>query len=211
VAGSQRGAVAGLGCRAAGIAPTLYLVAVAAAALTACGLVGLAASEPWLFPSLGPTVMVLVERPRAAAAAPRNVLLGHLAGIAVGWLCLALTGLLHAPPAITAGLSGVRIVAAVLSVALTILVLLALRAPHAPAVATTLIVSLGILRTGPQLLTIVLAVLLVLAVVWLLDLAVRTRRPAPGGGDRWSRCGGPPGPFRDRGGGHRLARASRRT
>jgi len=57
VAGSQRGAVAGLRRRAAGIAPTLYLVAVAAAALTACGLVGLAASEPWLFPSLGPTVI----------------------------------------------------------------------------------------------------------------------------------------------------------
>jgi len=59
-------------------------VAVAAAALTACGLVGLAVSGPWLFPGLGPIVMVLVERPRAAAAAPRNVLLGHLAGIAVG-------------------------------------------------------------------------------------------------------------------------------
>ncbi len=155
--------------------PTLYPVAVAAVALTACGLVGLAASAPWLFPSLGPTVMVLVERPRAAAAAPRNVLLGHLAGIAVGWLCLALTGLLHAPPAITAGLSGVRIVAAVLSVALTILVLLALRAPHAPAGATTLIVSLGVLRTGPQLLTIVLAVMLVLAVVWLPGPAGRPR------------------------------------
>jgi len=42
-------------------------------------------------------------------------------------LCLALTGLRHAPPAITTGLSGVRIVAAVLSVALTILVLLAVR------------------------------------------------------------------------------------
>jgi len=77
---------------------------------------------------------------------------------------------------LTAGLSGVRIVAAVLSVALTIAVLLALRAPHAPAGATTLIVSLGILRTGPQLLTIVLAV------VWLLDLVARTRRPPAGGG-----------------------------
>ena len=84
MAGSQRGAVAGLRRRAAGIMPTLYLVAVAAAALTACGLVGLAVSGPWLFPGLGPIVMVLVERPRAAAAAPRNVLLGHLAGIAVG-------------------------------------------------------------------------------------------------------------------------------
>jgi len=109
------------------------------------------------------------------------VLLGHLAGIAVGWLCLALTGLLHAPPAITAGLSGGRIVAAVLSVALTILVLLAVRAPHALAGATTLIVSLGVLRTGSQLLTIVLAVLLVLAVVWLLGLVARTRRPPAGG------------------------------
>jgi len=80
------------------------------------------------------------------------------------------------------GAVGGRIVAAVLSVALTILVLLALRAPHAPAGATTLIVSLGILRTGPQLLTIVLAVLLVLGVVWLLDLAVGIRRPPAGGG-----------------------------
>jgi len=159
--------VAGLR-RRAGVAPTLYPVAVAAAPLTACGLVG--ASEPWLSPSLGPTVLVLVERPRAAAAAPRNVLLGHLAGIAVGRLCLALTGLLHAPPGMTAGLSGVRIVAAVLSVALTIAVLLALRAPHAP----TMIVSLGILRTGPQLLTIVLAV------VWLLDLVCQDPQAASG-------------------------------
>ncbi len=127
MAGSQRGAVAGLRRWAAGIAPTLYLVAVAAAALTACGLVGLAVSGPWLFPGLGPTVMVLVERPPRGSSRASQRAAGSSGRDRGRVLCLALTGLRHAPPAITAGLSGVRIVAAVLSVALTILVLLAVR------------------------------------------------------------------------------------
>jgi len=79
-----------------------------------------------------------------------------------------------------------RIVATVLSVALTMPVLLVVRAPHAPAGATTLIVSLDILRTGAQLLTIVLAVVLVLIVVTLLNLA--TGKGSPRVSDRANLC-----------------------
>ncbi len=78
-----------------------------------------------------------------------------------------------------------RIVAAVLSVALTMLVLLVVRA-HAPAGATPLIVSLDILRTGIQLLTIVLAVVLVLIVVTLLNLA--TGKGSPRVSDQANLC-----------------------
>jgi CBS domain-containing membrane protein len=54
--------------------------------------------DPLIFPSLGPTAFLLFHRPLAKAASPRNALLGHLLGILAGWLSLAVTGLIHAPP-----------------------------------------------------------------------------------------------------------------
>jgi CBS domain-containing membrane protein len=86
-----------------------------------------------------------------------------------GYLALLVTGLSQAPPATQQGLTVPRIVAACLSLAVTALVLQILHLPHPPAGATTLLVSLGILTTPIQLLTIVLSVLLITIVMTMIN------------------------------------------
>jgi CBS-domain-containing membrane protein len=156
-----------------------YAALVSLVALGVAGVVGLALRQPWLFPSLGPTLMVIAETPRQPAARPRNVLVGHLVGVAAGYLALVVTRTTQAPPVIQTGVTVTAVVAAGLSVALTSLALQALRTPHPPAGATTLIVSLGLLSAPAELGTIVLAVLLVTVVATALNrlagVGVRSR------------------------------------
>ena len=104
--------------------------------------------------------MLLSETPETPSAHPRNVIVGHAVALATGWVALTATGLLHHPAALQEGISTPRIVAAALSLALTALALQLLHTPHPPAGATTLIVSLGLLKTGGQLLVMMTAVLL---------------------------------------------------
>lgn len=119
--------------------------------MIAAGLVALCSAEPMLFPSLGPTVIMCIERPMATGSAPRNVWLAHAGGLVAGWLSLALFGLLDASSAFALGVQGARIGAAALSLTLTVAIMRLVRAPHPPAGATTLIVSLGLLSSVADL------------------------------------------------------------
>jgi CBS-domain-containing membrane protein len=120
--------------------------------------VALLSGEPFIFPSLGPTAFLFFYTPRAPAASPRNAILGHLIGAIAGWLSLAVFGLLYAAPSMTAGVTTARVGAAALSLGLTSGAMVLFRAPHPPAGATTLIVSLGILRTPAELAVLMAAV-----------------------------------------------------
>lgn len=119
-----------------------------------------ATGSPFVFPSLGPTAFLFFYTPLAASAAPRNTIFGHLIGAVSGYLSLLLFGLSEAAPALTTGVTVVRVGAAALSLGLTSGLMVWLRVPHPPAGATTLIVSLGILRTPGQLAVLMLAVVL---------------------------------------------------
>ncbi|WP_347107531.1 HPP family protein [Paenarthrobacter sp. S56] len=152
-----------------------YAAVLSAIVLAAAGLLGLATHLPWLFPSLGPTVMLFFESPGEKSSSPRNALIGHGIGLLVGAACLYALGLQDATPAPVGGLSPQFVLSAVLSVALTSLLLMLAKAPHPPAGATTLIVSLGILHSPVQLLTMAGAILLVTALGWALNLALGTR------------------------------------
>lgn len=132
--------------------------------LAISGVVGLAIEQPYLFPSLGPTVMLFFESPKQPAASAKHAILGHLVGILVGAACLYGFGLGDDPAVTEQGLKLARVVAAALSVALTALLLRAIRSPHPPAGATTLLVSLGVLKSSTELVTMMLAVLLVTVV-----------------------------------------------
>ena len=145
------------GGRALGV----WAAVVAGVALAVAGLVGVLLHQPWLFPSLGPTLMVILETPSQPSAHPRNVLVGHAVGVAAGFLALVVTGLRTAPSVVQAGPDGRRVAAAVIALAVTVLVLQLLRTPHPPAGATTLIVGLGILKTPGDLAIIMLSVVLV--------------------------------------------------
>jgi CBS-domain-containing membrane protein len=137
-----------------------------ALAVTVAGAVALVAHQPWLFPSLGPAVMLHVEKPRAPESSPRNTLVGHAVALLAGYGFLVACGLIGHRSVLEEGVSMPRIVAAAGSLAVTAVVLLMLNASHPPAGATTLIVSLGLLHTPVQLLVAACSVVLVTAVDW---------------------------------------------
>lgn len=132
-------------------------------AIAAMSLVALLTGEPFVFPSLGPTAFLLFYTPLTPAASPRNTLAGHAIGAAAGYLALAVFGLLHDPPALATSVTAARAGAAGLSLGLTSGAMVWAGVPHPPAGATTLIVSLGILREPDQLAVLMVAVVLLVA------------------------------------------------
>jgi len=127
---------------------------------------------PFVFPSLGPTAFLLFATPLLPAASPRNTMLGHAIGIACGYGALWATGLAHSPPAMVTGVNWDRVVAAALSLGATGALMMLFNAPHPPAGATTLIVSLGIVTRPFHLAVIEVAVaLLVLQAIAINRLA----------------------------------------
>lgn len=118
----------------------------------------LATGAPFIFPSLGPTAFLLFYSPTQPAASPRNTLGGHLIGVLAGYLALVLFGLTERGPALAEGVHWTNVAAAALSLGLTSGAMVWCKVPHPPAGATTLIVSLGILRAPWQLAVLMLAV-----------------------------------------------------
>jgi CBS domain-containing membrane protein len=134
------------------------LLTVAFAALLAW-----AFDEPLIFPSLGPTAYLFFETPMAEAASPRNTIIGHGVAVLSALLALVAFGVLDADSAFEAGVTPARAGAIALSVALTGGLLRLLRAAHPPALATTVIVSSGLLTQAPELASIAGGVLIVTA------------------------------------------------
>lgn len=117
---------------------------VVGALLAAVGLIGLAAGQPWLFPSLGPTAYLVAEEPGKPSSRFYNTVVGHLVGFAAGVAAVLLLGASAAPSVLAdKELAAVRVGAAALSGVLTMLGLSLLRASHPPAAATMLLVALG--------------------------------------------------------------------
>lgn len=135
-----------------------------AVALVVAGTVALLTRQPWLFPSLGPAVMLHVEQPDKPESSPRNTVIGHLVALLAGYAMLVVTGLADNPSALQEGFSVPRIIAAAGALAITAAVLVLLNAAHPPAGATTLIVGLGLLKTPTQLVIVFAAVVLVTVV-----------------------------------------------
>jgi CBS domain-containing membrane protein len=154
--------------------------------LIAIGIMALAAlvtGQPFVFPSLGPTAFLLFYTPLLPASSPRTTLGGHAIGAAAGYLALVVFGLTDAAPALATNVTGARVGAAALSLGLTSGAMVWARVPHPPAGATTLIVSLGILREPEQLAVLLLAVALLvlqgLVINRLAGIPYPTWRPAP--------------------------------
>lgn len=136
-----------------------------ASAITAALLAGLAhvSREPFIFPSVGPTIFILFFAPLSVQAAPRNTIGGQAIGIACGYLALITFGLQDASADIF-DLSTPRIGAAIMALSLTLGLMVWTGLVHAPAGATTLIVALGLVHTIPHLLILFGAVVLVVII-----------------------------------------------
>jgi len=121
--------------------------------------VAMISHTPFIFPSLGPTAILLFYTPLSPTASPRHTVYGHAVGILCGYGSL-LVGLHHAPPAVAVGVDSRRIMAAALSLAFTGALMILFKVAHPPAGATTLIISLGIVTEPFHLLVIEIAVVL---------------------------------------------------
>ncbi len=129
--------------------------------LLAVGVLGLAAHQPWLFPSLGPTAYFQAVTPEHPATRFYNIFVGHLVGLAAGFAAVWIVGAQAALPVVAShDLTPARLWAAVLALGLTTLVALLLRASHPPAGATTLLVALGSFNSAADALIVVSGVLL---------------------------------------------------
>jgi hypothetical protein len=121
---------------------------------------------PYLFPSLGPSAYALAVSPSAATSRPQRVVGAHLFGVVGGLLAYhsLAAGLTVAQPPPALSLDSLRLAAsALLSLGLTSLAMLTTDLRHAPACATTLIVSLGLLTGLVEAGVIVSAVLVLVA------------------------------------------------
>lgn len=108
------------------------------------GLIGLAAGNPWLFPSLGPSAFLQAANPQQPSSRFYNTLVGHLLGIAAGVLAVLILAASNEPSVLaTHQLYPHRVWASGLGIALVLLFQLLLRANHPPAAATTLLITLG--------------------------------------------------------------------
>jgi CBS-domain-containing membrane protein len=158
--------------------------------------VALISKVPFVFPSLGPTAFLLFATPLLPAASPRNTIIGHALGIVCGYGALWVTGLADAPPAMVTGVNWDRVLAAALSLAATGALMMLLDAPHPPAGATTLIVSLGIVTSPFHLLVIEVAVALLVLQAIAINRLAGTSYPlwsSPGAGGPSDRKENPPG------------------
>jgi hypothetical protein len=120
--------------------------------------------QPLIFASLGPTAYEQIETPRQSSARPYNVVVGHLIGIAAGFIALYLTSAWSMPGVTTGHVTMPRVEAAVLSAVLTVLGTLAARATQPAAVASALLVSLGVMQSWRDGLVMIAAVLLITAI-----------------------------------------------
>ena len=147
----------------------LHMFVTAATAMVVSGVAALLLKQPFLFPSLGPTLYLFFETPMVETASPRNTLIGHFVALAVGFLSVWTFGLLDAPSVIEQGATPARIGAAALSLALTEALLILFDAKHAPAGATVLIVSLGLLSTPGRVLMMAASIVLLTITGWIIN------------------------------------------
>ena len=155
-----------------------YVAVLSFVVLAIAGAIGLALSAPWVFPSLGATLMLVFGSPRDPSARPLNAAVGHAVGIVAGVLCLLLSGMAGQPSAPAMGLTPSYLFAAALSVALTAFVLQALKLPHPPAGATTLIVSLGVISGPVGILTMAASLAFTIIAAWAINRLLG--EPLPG-------------------------------
>ena len=117
------------------------------------GAVAWATGQPFVFPSLGPSAFILAFERRGERTRAHRVVGSHLVGGVAGFLAHSLlaSGISLTPAAEPLSAAGLALaLSGMVSVVLTTWGMIATGTVHAPACATTLIVSLGLLSTPLQ-------------------------------------------------------------
>lgn len=125
----------------------LWVPLASAVTLGVPGVLALLMHQLFLFPSLGPTAMMMMNHPELPSARPYNAVVGHLLGLGAGFACVFALGLAHTPSIfVVHAVTAPRVAAAVLAITLASALELLLRAQHPPGAATTLLAALGSFR-----------------------------------------------------------------
>ncbi len=140
------------------------------------GVIAYFAQQPFMFPSVGPTIFILFFATMSAQAAPRNVIFGQGIGIVCGYLSLILLGLTDVAPDVV-NPSSRSMISALLALALTSFLMVGLGAVHSPAAATTLIIGLGFIRLPIHLVVLMSAIVTVIVIAYLVNRAYGLRPP----------------------------------
>jgi hypothetical protein len=141
--------------------PDRYWAPVAASAiLTIIGAIAIAADEPLLFASLGPSAYLAAKKPRERSTTFYNVFVGHMTGLGAGFLAVFALGAWNAPtPFVNSySLAPVRLFAVALAVLWSLFADSLLRVDHTATEATTILVATGFFRTGTDALMVIQAV-----------------------------------------------------
>jgi hypothetical protein len=172
-------------CRGRVIGSRLYPAMISGLVIGAIGSFAISADEPWLFPSLGPTVFIQAVTPSASGARIWNTIVGHAIGLLAGFVALFACAAQNTPAVMSAEiLSMQRVVATALAVSVTVGLQSVLNAQHPPAAATTMLVTLGGLKPSWSTVYIVsIGVLLAAA----FGVIVRSCHPAILRKRQWSR------------------------
>jgi CBS-domain-containing membrane protein len=111
------------------------------------GLIALLTHHLILFASLGPTSVMIAQQPLLSSTKPYNAIVGHMIGLGSGFLAVWALGIAAEPSVFVAhAVSGPRVCAALLAVAMAMGIESLLNAQHPPAAATTLLAALGSFR-----------------------------------------------------------------
>lgn len=155
--GSQGGVAAHGRSGHSRLAVALRIGLLSGVAVCAVGVADRFLSVPLLTATIGPTAYVFAAHPHSEASRLRNAIIGHAVGIGAGLLALLSFGLWDTPSTVVLGHATVaQAGASGMAVAMTVCLLYLLRAHHAPAAATTLLVSTGLAHPGKPLIGLVL-------------------------------------------------------
>jgi len=113
---------------------------------------------PLVFASLGPTACEIVETSKRPSGRPYNIIVGNLIAVLAGFAALSITGAWGAPKVSAHGVPLDRVWAATIAALLTVLCALLARATQPAALATTLLIALGIMQIVRDGVIIVLSV-----------------------------------------------------
>lgn len=128
---------------------------------TVLGMIAWISGEPFIFPSLGPSAFILAFERHGERTQLYRIVGSHLIGVVAGLFAYSVLAagisITTTPP--PGSIEGLQLaLSGVLSIILTAWGMIATDAVHAPACATTLIVSLGLLSTVIQVGTIIVSV-----------------------------------------------------
>ena len=148
----------------AGRVPDRYWAPTAAVLmLAAVAGIGIAAREPLLFASLGPSAYLAAHKPRERSASFHNVFLGHMIGLGAGFFAVFLLHAWTAPITFvnSYSIAPIRLACVALAVFLSLFADSLLHIDHAATEATTILVATGFFRTAKDALMVVQAVAIV--------------------------------------------------